>query len=63
MLSSTVATAFEYFGDETSETVKFIKLFDRFLDFLNVRCTSEGFTKCKPDLEPYRDQTWGQIHL
>ena len=56
VLSSSVASAFEYYGeDETSETQLFVKTFDRFFDCLNVRCTSEGTQKRKPDLRPYRD--------
>jgi hypothetical protein len=46
----------EYFGDEeTLETRKFIRHFDRFFDCMNVRCTSEGIHRRKPDLRPYRD--------
>ena len=51
-----VANAMEYFGDEeTLETRRFIRHFDRFFDCMNVRCTSEGVYKRKPDLRPYRD--------
>ncbi len=47
--------ALEYFGEgETTETRKFIGNFDRFFDCLNVRSTSEGKTRRKPDLRPYR---------
>ena len=49
-----MGNALEYFGeDETTETKKFVKHFDRFFDCMNVRCTSEGRTKRKPDLRPY----------
>ncbi len=54
MLSSSVLHALEYFGDDdTAETQEFVKNFDRFFDCLNVRCTTEGRNKRKPDLRPY----------
>ena len=46
----------EYLGDEeTLETRKFIRHFDHFFDCMNVRYTSKGVYKRKPDLRPYRD--------
>ena len=54
----------EYFGDEeTLETRNFIRHFDRFFDCLNVRCTSEGVYKRKPDLRPYRDPSDPRLHV
>ena len=56
MLSSSVAHAFEYFGDDDhTETIKFVMIFDRFFDCFNVRSLDEGVHKRKPDLRPYRD--------
>ena len=56
VLSATVAHAFEFYGDsDTEETVKFIKMFDKFFDCFNVRCVSESVQKRKPHLWPYRD--------
>ena len=56
MLSTSVAHALEYYGeDDTSETRRFVQNFDRFFDCFNVRCTSEAVHKRKPDLRPYRD--------
>lgn len=44
----------EQFGtDQTAETRKFVKNFDRFFDCMNVRCISEGRKERKPDLRPY----------
>ena len=53
-LSKSVSDAFKYFGDaSTTETEKFILMFDHFFDCLNVRCLSEWKVKRKPDLKPY----------
>ena len=55
VLSSTVANAFAYFGDETtSETERFVRNFDQFFDCFNVRSFTECFKHRKPDLRPYR---------
>ena len=44
-------SALQYFGDPaTRETEKFILMFDRFFDCLNVRSNSK---QRKPDLLPY----------
>ena len=49
-----MADALMYFGDpSTKETEQFIRHFDRFFDFLNVRSVSEWEHKRKPDLKPY----------
>ena len=49
-----MADALAYFGDEeTAETEKFIRMFDRFFDCMNVRSISEWKSKLKPDLQPY----------
>ena len=37
VLSKTVADAFAYFGDPSTETEKFIMMFDRLFDCLNIR--------------------------
>jgi hypothetical protein len=42
-------------SDDTVETRRFILLFDRFFDCLNVRSTKESVVERKPDLRPYRD--------
>lgn len=55
MLSSSVAAAMEYYAEaETVETMKFVRVFDRFFDCLNTRHPKEGLLKRKPDLSPYR---------
>ena len=55
VLSKTVADAFAYFGDpSTRETQKFILMFDRLFDCLNVRDFNQWKVKRKPDLKPYR---------
>ena len=55
VLSSTVANAFSYYSlEETEETEKFVRYFDKFFDCLNVRSLSECVHSRKPDLRPYR---------
>ena len=64
VLSASVAHALEYYGDDdTVETIKFIKMFDRFFDCFNVRCISECVQKRKPDLRPYRDPSDSRIKV
>lgn len=54
MFSKTVACALSYFNfPETGATKKFVEIFDRFFDCLNVRNRSEHYEKKKPDLKPY----------
>lgn len=54
-MSKTVANAIEYLGDDdTKETVRFVKMFDKFFDMLNTRSLDEAQYKGKPDLAPYR---------
>ncbi len=43
-------------GQTVTGTVKFIRIFDRWFDCLNVRSYREGFKKLKPDCEPYTDE-------
>lgn len=43
----------ELHGDEVKETVKFIRLADRFFDCLNGHNTTEGRHHLKPDRNPY----------
>jgi hypothetical protein len=53
-LSKTVADALAYFGDaSTTETQKFVLMFDRLFDCLNVRNYKQWKEKRKPDLKPY----------
>ena len=55
VLSRSVAEAMEYYDDDdTIETRKFVRTFDRFFDMLNTRSLEEGIYKRKPDLLPYR---------
>lgn len=55
VLSASVAHAMELMGDpEMTETVKFVRMFNRFFDCLNVTSVSEGRRQRKPDLNPYR---------
>lgn len=42
-------------NEETRETVRFIRTFDRFFDMLNTRSIEESIYKRKPDLAPYRE--------
>ena len=55
-MSKTVADLFEYFDDpSTTETKKFVLMFDRLFDCLNVRDLHQWVRKLKPDLKPYRN--------
>ena len=55
MLSTSVANALGYYAlEETVETEKFVRFFDKFFDCLNVRCLSASVRRRKPDLRPYR---------
>ncbi len=54
VLSKTVADAFAYFGNpSTVETQKFVAIFDKFFDCMNVRSRDLWIRKLKPDLKPY----------
>ena len=54
VLSESVANAFSYFDDpDTTETQRFVSLFDKFFDCLNVRSTNEWIGKRNPNLKPY----------
>lgn len=56
-MSSTVASAFAHFGDPaTFETERFVRMFDKFFDCLNVRSFTECTEKRKPDVRPYRSK-------
>ena len=55
VLSKSVSDAFNYYGEhDTIETQKFVRIFDRFFDMLNIRSLEEGIYKRKPDLLAYR---------
>ena len=54
-VSEKVANALERTGgDEVSETVRFIRMMDKFFDCLNVTNFSSGTRKKKPFQELYR---------
>lgn len=64
ILSGTVANALEeFYGQEVTETVKFIRNLNKFFDFLNVRNLLEGRNKRNPDLNLYRDVDNSRITL
>lgn len=53
VLSNSVAEAMEFLGNpESKKTIRFIKILDRWFDILNVRNSSEGVQKRKPDRMP-----------
>lgn len=53
-MSKTVADLFAYVEDpSTTETQKFVRMFDKLFDCLNVRDLHQWVRKCKPDLKPY----------
>ena len=54
MLSKTVVDHFAYAEDpSTTETQRFIRIFDKLFDCLNVRDLHQWVQKRKPDLKPY----------
>ena len=54
VLSKTVANVFAYFGDPaTEETQRFVTMFDKLFDCLNVQSKDQWIHKLKPDLKPY----------
>ena len=58
MLSQTVANALDLYGkSETTETKKFVEIFNKFFDCLNVRSLEEHRRKKNPNLKPYRSAT------
>ena len=55
VLSRTVGDALLHYNEEdTIETARFVKMFDRFFDMLNTRSLKEHIFQRKPDLSPYR---------
>lgn len=57
VLSDSVANSIEMlYGPETSETVYFLRLFNKFFDCLNVRSMWEGRNKRNENLAPYLTQ-------
>ena len=55
MLSESVANGLQMVvGEEASETVKFVKMMDRFFDCLNVNNFNRGKQKRKIFQDPYR---------
>ena len=56
VLSNSVAGALALDGDpSTTETQRFVRMFNRFFNLLNVRSLSESIRRRKPDTRPYRD--------
>lgn len=54
-MSSTVAEALDREGDpQTSETRRFVRMFNKFFDLLNVRSLMEATRTRNPDKEPYK---------
>ena len=54
VLSKTVADVFAYFGDPaTEETQRFVTMFDKLFDCLNVRSKDQWIHKLNPDWKPY----------
>lgn len=58
VLSKTVADALQLENNPNlTETIRFIRKFDRFFDMMNVRSLDESVLKRKPDLRPFRSIT------
>jgi Transposase protein len=63
VLSKSMATAMaKLVGKEASETVNFIKIFDKFFDVLNTRHLREGIFKRNPDLNPFTSPDDPRLH-
>jgi len=57
VLSETVASSLEEnYGEEVQETVKFIRMMDKFFDCLNVSNAVTGFHSLKSFKDPYTSQ-------
>lgn len=52
--NNSVLSIYSRSGPEAKETSKFILMFDKFFDVLNVRSFVEGIKSRKPFLNPYR---------
>ena len=53
-----MANMLKFNGDsDTTETERFVRMFDQFFDCLNVRSPNEHVTKRKPYLKPYTSGT------
>ena len=64
MLSKTVADALQMENKPyLSETIRFIRKFDRFFDIMNVRSQDEHVTKRKPDLRPFRSASDDRVKV
>ena len=64
MLSESVANALNYYGQSgTKETEKFIRIFDKFFDCVNVRSVSEAATKRKPNQEVYKSPDYVRLKV
>ena len=56
VLSNSVAEALSLDADpSTTETQRFVRMFNKFFDLLNVRSLKESILHRKPDMQPYRD--------
>ena len=56
VLSNSVAEAMKLDDDPaTKETQRFVHMFNRFFDMLNVRSVRESVLHRKPDVQPYRN--------
>ena len=54
VLSTTTAEGLRvYGGEEMVETERFVRMFDKFFDCLNVRSPDEHQRRLKPNLKPY----------
>ena len=64
VVSTTVAEALAYEKKPyTAETERFVRVFDKFFDLMNVRSLREGIHKRKPNLHPYRNDQQSRERL
>lgn len=55
VLSQHVADALDFYGSsETLETKRFVEIFNKFFDCMNIRHWDEHRKKRNPNLQPYR---------
>lgn len=65
MLSETVANGLKLYvlQDNTKETEKFVRMFDKFFDCLNGRNLKEHILRRKPNLKPYFSSSDGRLEV
>ena len=64
VMSNTVAEALARDGDSrTTETRRFVKMFNKFFDLLNVRSLNEAIHERNPNKEPFRSPSDSRLQV